>query len=136
MIARTEKTICDFLFGQVPDLLAIYLFGSFNTPSFRLKSDIDIAILTTFNQSLSSKELFRVGSSLAAELDRDIDLVDLRKVKLDFKYIILSTGRRLFCLDKHIVDSFELTTYSMYQRFEIERKPIVEAVKKRGFING
>ena len=73
--------------------------------------------------------------NLSADLGRilgaaDVDLVDLQAAKTDFRFVIISTAKRIFCSDLYFCQFFEMTTYYMYQRLEEERKHIVEDVKK------
>lgn len=69
-------------------------------------------------------------------LSADVDLVNLQQANIDFRFIIVSTAKRIFCADRTFCDNFEMITYSMYQYFEEERKPIIEDIKKRGRIYG
>jgi len=126
----------DYLSEHLQGLLAIYLFGSRNSRNFNGSSDIDLAILTEHSLTPDGKVLLEHQMELSLLLNNDVDLVDLRTVPLDFKYIILSGGNRIYCRDESKCDTFEMTTYSMYQRFELERRDIVDAVKERGFIHG
>ena len=53
-----------------------------------------------------------------------------------FRFVIVSSGQRIYCNDRAYSDTFDMIAYSMYQRLELERREIVEAVKKRGSIYG
>ncbi len=72
-----------------------------------------------------------MASDLANIVKKDIDLVDLRKITLDVQFVIIGQGQRIYCNDLFLCDSFEMTTFSMYQRFEEEQKPIIDAIKER-----
>ena len=65
-----------------------------------------------------------------------VDLVGLQEASTDFRFVIVSTGQRIYCSDRTYCDTFDMIAYSMYQRLELERREIVEAVKKRGRIYG
>ena len=125
-----------YLAENISGLLGIYLFGSRNTSNFNASSDLDLAVLSHFSHVPANRKLSEHQLELSLLLDLPVDLVDLREVPLDFKYIILHGGRRIYCTDEVECDWFEMTTYSMYQRFEIERREIVQEVKNRGFIHG
>ncbi len=131
-----QTTIPTFLTTKISSLRAIYLFGSRSTGAHRHDSDVDLAILTDYADRADSKTLFDLAIDLSLLLRKEVDLVDIRNVTLDFKYIILSTSKRIYCQEKVFCDSFEMTTYSMYQRFELERRDIIEAIKQRGYIHG
>ncbi len=131
-----ESEVISLLDKRIPGLLAIYLFGSRNRNDYVDTSDLDLAILTAFEHRIDPVKLLEIQLVLADHLDLDVDLIDLREVKLDFKYIILSTSKRIYCCDEEACDFYEMTIYSMYQRFEIERQEIINDIRERGFIYG
>ena len=131
-----EKHITNFLSTKLPNLKGIYLFGSYADGTANTDSDIDIAFLLERPQKQDSYELFSFANELASLLSADVDLVDLQQASIDFRFVIVSTGKRIFCNDQTFCDTFEMTTYSMYKYFEEERKPIIEDIKKRGKIYG
>ena len=109
----------------LPNLQALYLFGSFNDGSAHAKSDVDIAFLSP--DIFDKKALWDIQNHLASLLNRDIDLIDLKETNTIFRYQILSTASRLFG-EGYQVESFETLAYSFYLRFQEERKPIVDAL--------
>lgn len=135
-VTKPEKDIIRFLSSNLPKLRGIYLFGSHADGTARKESDFDIGFLLEYPGKLNASELFSLSNELARQLSADVDLVDLRQTNIDFRFVIVSTGKRIFCNDETLCDTFEMITYSMYQRFEEERKPIIQAIKKRGRIYG
>ena len=131
-----EKIIVAFLTERVPNLKGIYLFGSRADGTARADSDFDIAVLTDRMTLLTAMQLFELAVELSALLGADVDLIDFKNVKIDFQFVIISTAKRLFCSDKTACETFEMLTYSMSQRFEEERKFIIQDIKKRGRIYG
>jgi predicted nucleotidyltransferase len=132
-----QDTAIKFLVSRLPALLGIYLFGSQADGSARPDSDWDIAfLLSAPADSPEPYTLFLMAVELGEHLGQTVDLVDLHQTKTDFRFQIISTAQRIYCADRTACDSFEMVTYSMYQRFEEERKDIVEAVKNRGSVYG
>jgi predicted nucleotidyltransferase len=132
-----NESIMRFLTEQLPSVLGIYLFGSQADGSARPDSDWDIAfLLSAPADSPEPYTLFLMAVELGEHLGQTVDLVDLHQTKTDFRFQIISTAQRIYCADRTACDSFEMVTYSMYQRFEEERKDIVEAVKNRGSVYG
>ncbi|HGZ70593.1 MAG TPA: nucleotidyltransferase domain-containing protein [Nitratifractor sp.] len=127
------KTIIDTLKSKIPNILAIYIFGSFADCSATDESDIDIAYLSEC--SLSNVERWEVSADLAAILKRDVDLVDLKSSNTIFRYQILSTGNRVYG-SGYEVESFETLAYSFYLRFKQERKPIEDAIRENKTVLG
>ena len=132
-----QDTAIKFLVSRLPTLHGIYLFGSQADGSARPDSDYDIAfLLPAPADSPEPYTLFLMAVELGEHLGQTVDLIDLHQTKTDFRFQIISTAKRIYCADRTACDTFEVVTYSMYQRFEEERKDIVEAVKNRGSVYG
>jgi predicted nucleotidyltransferase len=122
---REKQLIVNTLKQNIPELQALYLFGSQNDGTASSKSDVDIAYLSTV--SLSSLERWEIAEKLASLLSLDVDLVTLSQTNTIFRYQILSTAERIYG-EGYEVESFETLAYSFYLRFQEERKPIVDAI--------
>ena len=122
---REKQLIVDTLKQEIPELQALYLFGSQNDGTASSKSDVDIAYLSTV--SLSSLERWEIAEKLASLLSLDVDLITLSQTNTIFRYQILSTAERIYG-EGYEVESFETLAYSFYLRFQEERKPIVDAI--------
>ena len=122
---RERQLIVDTLKREIPELQALYLFGSQNDGTASSKSDVDIAYLSTV--SLSSLERWEIAEKLASLLSLDVDLITLSQTNTIFRYQILSTAERIYG-EGYEVESFETLAYSFYLRFQEERKPIVDAI--------
>ncbi len=124
-------TINKLLLKEIPDIVGIYLFGSQADGSVHDGSDYDIAFLTKVPDKFGAVFLFDLGNKLASALSVEVDLVDIYAVSLDLRFEIVTKGKRIYCGDKTACDTFDMISISMYQRFEEERRPVVEAYKKR-----
>ena len=122
---REKQLIVNTLKQNIPELQALYLFGSQNDGTASSKSDVDIAYLSTV--SLSSLERWEIAEKLASLLSLDVDLITLSQTNTIFRYQILSTAERIYG-EGYEVESFETLAYSFYLRFQEERKPIVDAI--------
>lgn len=120
---------------EIPGLSAVYLFGSRSEGQARPDSDTDIAYLSA-GPEMTSVDRFFLAQQLADILNTDVDLVDLRTASTILRFEIVGKGKRIFCLDETICDLFEITVFSMYQRFQEERKEIVEEILQKGTIYG
>jgi predicted nucleotidyltransferase len=123
-----NKTIIETLSSEIPKLQAIYLFGSQNNATATNQSDIDIAYLS--EKDMSDLDRWRISQLLANKLSKDVDLIDIKKSDTIFRYQIISSATRIYG-DGYEVESFETLAYSFYLRFQEERKPIIDAIKKR-----
>ena len=135
MRMENQVFVNQFLAEQLPKLQGVYLFGSRADGTARAGSDYDIAFLVEWGHSPSRRELWEWSLSLAKQLRVDhVDLIDLQKANTVFRFEIVSTGERIFTKDEDYCATFEMTVYSMYQRLNFERREILEAIKKRGYI--
>jgi len=128
-----KQLIVKTLKQEIPELQALYLFGSYSNGTATKNSDVDIAYLTS--HSLSSVDRWNISQKLASLLSKDVDLVELSKTNTVFRYQILSTGTRIYG-EGYEVDSFETLAYSFYLRFREERQPIVDEIMKNKSVYG
>jgi predicted nucleotidyltransferase len=125
-----ENVIRKQLLESIPGLNAVYLFGSFASGDENKDSDIDIGILAAAD--LDRLTLFETAQQLSAKLNRDVDLLDIKKVSLVMQFQIISKGKIIYA--KHPVEllDYETLITSMYQRFNEERKFIINEVINSG----
>lgn len=73
-----KVSITQFLTEHIPDLIAIYQFGSQVHGTARPDSDIDLAVLALTRTP--AERLFHLAQELAIQLGRNVDLLDLRSM--------------------------------------------------------
>ncbi|MGQ0432102.1 MAG: nucleotidyltransferase domain-containing protein, partial [Microthrixaceae bacterium] len=73
-----EHLCCAF-----PDLLALYLYGSFAGDEPWPSSDVDLGVLLAGGRSADPERLLEAAADLGARFNRDVDLVDLRAAGTD-----------------------------------------------------
>ncbi len=125
LTSQMQETIITELHKAVPNLKALYIFGSFADDTANRESDIDIAYLA--EDTLDNIERWEIAQALAHRLNIDIDLIDLKTTNTVFRFQIVSTGERIFG-GGYEVEKFEMLAYSFYLRFQEERQPIIDAV--------
>lgn len=130
-IEDAEKLITDFLVDRITPSV-IYLFGSRAADRARSNSDYDIAYLS--DKHLSNYERFMLAQELAAILNRDVDLVDLKQASTVFQTEIIETGKVLY--GDHSTDKalFEMRALKDYAILNEERRVILENISERGQI--
>lgn len=116
----------------VPNIWEIYLFGSFAHNLQRSDSDVDLAILA--KQPIERLQLWGLAQDVARELNRDVDLVDLRQVSPIFGYEIINSAKRLIDEPNIQVDKFELQICSMYLDFNKVRRELLSDIQQTGRI--
>lgn len=128
------ESITKFLTQHIADLQAIYQFGSHVRGNARPGSDIDLAVLA--RDPISAERLFQITQDLAIQLNRDVDLLDLRATSTVMRAQVISTGQCLESKDEPARAEFEMYAYSDYARLNEERRDILKDIKERGLIYG
>lgn len=128
---KMQSEIKIFLKKKVSPML-VYIFGSTIRGTANKESDIDIAYLS--DQVLDDYQIFMLAQELAGIIDRDVDLIDLKKASTVFQAQIVSTGKVIYCLDEKIRMNFEMKMLKMYSKLNEERQLIIDNVHKRGSI--
>ncbi|NJL18316.1 MAG: nucleotidyltransferase domain-containing protein [Nitrospira sp.] len=129
-----DSSLIAYLQKAVPNLIAIYRFGSAEQGAVRPDSDIDLALFS--REALPELCRFELAQDLAIQLHRDVDLVDLRSASTVMRMQIISTGTCLTSVDEQARREFEMYTYSDYARLNEERGAIVKGITKRGLVYG
>ena len=97
------------------EINTLYLFGSYVDGSYHEDSDIDLAFLSTGYEN--KFDYGRLYFDLQEEVNREIDLIDLRKAPLTFAYSIIKDGRVIYDLYEDIRTDFEDDTIRKYLDF-------------------
>lgn len=118
----------------LPEIQAVYVFGSTAQKQTTPDSDIDIAILCP--ERLEPIYRWNLAQRLARELHRDVDLVDLQQASTVMRFQVVSTGERIYAQDENKIAWWELQVYQLYFTLNDDRRPILEEIKKTGTIYG
>ena len=128
-----ERAISEIV-GHYPDIQGVYLFGSYGTEYERPDSDVDLALLLPPMQAIIEEDM-QIGqcrASLVKLLNRDVDLVNVRRVSTVFQKVIIIDGRLIHCADRYAVENFEMLVLSLYQTLNEERRGILDAFAADG----
>ncbi|MBN4080865.1 nucleotidyltransferase domain-containing protein [Caldithrix abyssi] len=122
-----EKKIRNY-FQNKPNVIAVYIFGSFVMGNERYDSDIDIALLLDKGQ-LHFSEKSKMTLDLMQITDREIDLVSMNDVSSILQMQIFKKGKRLFCSDTNKLNQFQVQAVKTYLDLKRIRKPIEDQLK-------
>jgi predicted nucleotidyltransferase len=130
----SPEPLIELLRAEIPDLVAVYHFGSTGPRGGggTSESDIDLAVLAS--RPLGSERLIEVRALLCGASERAVDLVDLRAADLVITSQVLETGVIAYASDLTAVATFETTAMSRYCELNEERKGILEDIQRRGSI--
>ena len=125
--------ICRALKTRIPNLMAIYVFGSRVQDSARPESDLDLAVLVAgYADPLL---LFELAGELADIAGCEIDLLDLRAASTIMQYQILVKGERLWAQDVQAA-LFEAAVLSEKTALDTARAGVLADIQIRGTVYG
>ncbi len=118
----------------LPEVAAVYLFGSRVRGQEGSGSDVDLAVLVP--RRMDPPARWSLQEDLAALLHADVDLVDLRSSSAVMRAQVIGTGELL--LDRNPAERalFEMYALSDYARLNEERRAIMREVRERGTVYG
>ncbi len=126
------KKIIETILKYYPETQAVYLFGTYGTVAERPESDVDLALLLPCGSTAGNVQLAESDcrSELEKLLEKEVDLLSVRKLSTVFQKEIVMNGRLIFCGNRYAVDEFEMLTISYYQKLNEERVEILEEIQK------
>ncbi|WP_443192507.1 type VII toxin-antitoxin system MntA family adenylyltransferase antitoxin [Pseudomonas indica] len=125
--------LLEYLRKRLPDLLAVYLFGSHATGTAAAGSDVDLAVLVP--GQVEPLRLFEIAGELADLVGAPVDLLDLRAASTVMQFQIITTGRRLWAVDFR-AGVFESFILSEKTALDSARSGLLEDIRKEGRIYG
>lgn len=120
MVLRRAR---DTLAAALPEAWEIYAYGSFARADEWPDSDIDLAVLLPAGRKIRSR--FELISRVAAEVGRDVDIVDLREVGLDLVMEVLRDGRALLTRLEAETIAWESEQITAYADFKPRREALL-----------
>ena len=129
-----DPLIIKTIIAELPDVLAIYRYGSAGSKYERPDSDIDIAILA--NHIVPFQKMTELAATLMDVTERDIDISDLQKLPVTLRVQIVMQGERIFCKDQVAAETYDTHTLSDYVRLNEERRYILKDIQQRERIYG
>jgi uncharacterized protein len=115
---------------SLPDVVAIYVFGSAATGQAGPTSDLDLAVLT--RRPIEPRLLYDVARSLEVALGTDVDLVDLLRASTVLKKEVIADGHLIHEADRSQVLGFESRCLSEYGRYRESVDPVRAAIRESG----
>lgn len=117
----------------LPNLLALYAFGSRIQGNAGADSDLDLAVLVTgYADPLL---LFDLAGELADVTDCSVDLLDLRAASTVMQYQIITTGVRWWQKDSQAA-LFEAAILSDKTALDEARNALIEDIQHSGSVYG
>ncbi|MDB5843707.1 MAG: polymerase, beta domain protein region [Polaromonas sp.] len=119
--------------GRVPDLLAVYAFGSRMQCMAGPQSDLDLAVLVAgYADPLA---LWELSGDLADAAGCAVDLLDLRAASTVMQHQIITTGQRWWAGDSQAA-LYEAAILSEKTALDTARAGLLDDIEKRGTVYG
>lgn len=121
------------LLAALPDLMAVYVFGSQATGEAHVDSDLDLAVLTA--GSVDPLLLWQISGEIADLVAMPVDLLDLRAASTVMQYQVITTGCQLWKKDSQ-VGIFESYILSEKTALDAARAGLLADIQKEGKVHG
>src|SRR5690606_1962741 len=125
--------ILQLLQQRLPNLMAVYAFGSQIAGTADKNSDLDLAVLVAGYADVI--ELWDISSDIAELANCEVDLLDFRAASTVMQYQILTTGERLSATDYN-VDIYEAAVLSEMTRLNEGRTGLLGDIREQGTVYG
>lgn len=125
--------ILQLLQQRLPNLMAVYAFGSQVSGNANKNSDLDLAVLVAGYADVI--ELWDISSDIAELVNCEVDLLDFRAASTVMQYQILMTGQRLFAIDSS-VGVYEAMVLSQMTALNEARAGVIQDIREEGAVYG
>lgn len=125
--------IVQLLQNRLPNLMAVYAFGSQVEGTADKNSDLDLAVLVA--GYADPIDLWDISSDLAELVNCEVDLLDFRAASTVMQHQILTKGERLFAVDNSI-GSYESSLLSEMTALNEARAGVLADIQKDGSVYG
>jgi uncharacterized protein len=120
----------DAVLRLLPNIEAMYVFGSFARGNVVADSDLDLAVLATV--PLEPLRRLEAQRELSVILNRDVDLVDLRVAESVLQSEVINDGVVLFQSDPMRTLDFEAGVLGDYAELLDATRALREDIRGRG----
>lgn len=119
--------------GSIPELMAIYAFGSRIEGQAGPDSDLDLAVLVA--GYADPHQLWELAGELSDIVGCPVDLLDFRAASTVMQHRILSTGERWWAVDSH-VDAYEAGILNEKLELDSARAGLLNDIRREGRVYG
>jgi predicted nucleotidyltransferase len=132
--SKSVSVLIKLIQFTIPNLLAIYAFGSRVQGMANAQSDLDLAVLV--EGYADPVILWELSAKLAEIAGSEVDLLDMRAASTVMQYQIMTTGERWWVKDELPVGLFESMVLSEKTNLDEARAPLLADIQSRGNVYG
>ncbi len=115
---------------QIPELQALYIFGSVADNSTHNESDVDIAFLA--KAPFDNVARWSLAQDIAMDLKKDVDLIDLQNCSEVLRFMAISKGKLILNNDPKYLENFADNAYFLYMDLqELRSEQYLDIQKQR-----
>lgn len=114
----------DVLLAELPEVQAIYVYGSLVRGDERPGSDLDLAVLLPPGQRIADP--LDLMAKVSRRVRREVDLVSLREAGLDLVWELLREGRLLYSSEPERTLAWEAERMTDYADFQPRRAALLD----------
>ena len=117
--------------AKIPNLMALYVFGSRAQGTPRPDSDLDLAVIAP--GYVDPALLWSLSNEIANLVNGEVDLLDLRAASTVMQYQVISTGKTVWDigLQAHL---FEVFVLSEKLALDEAREPLLRTITREGHV--
>lgn len=117
--------------AKIPNLMALYVFGSQVRSTSRPDSDLDLSVLAP--GYIDPTLLWSLSNEIASLVSGDVDLLDLRAASTVMQYQVLSTGQVVWDIGLQ-ARLFEVAVLSEKLALDEAREPLLRTISREGYV--
>ena len=133
ILMKNRSILTATIQAAIPNLLALYAFGSRIRGNAHLDSDLDLALLVA--GYADPVQLCNLSADLGAIAGCEVDLLDFRAASTVMQHQIITTGERWWARDIQ-ADLYELMVLSEKMDLDITRAEQLADIRRRGRVYG
>lgn len=126
-----DGAILASVLAKIPNLMALYVFGSRVLGTPRPECDLDLSVLAP--GFIDPNLLWSLSNDIASLVNGDVDLLDLRAASTVMQYQVLSTGKAVWDIGLK-ARLFEVAVLGEKLALDEARKPLLKNITREGHV--
>ena len=126
-----DGAVLALVLAKIPNLMAIYVFGSQAQGTPQSDSDLDLSVLAP--GLIDPNVLWTLSNDIASLVNGDVDLLDLRAASTVMQYQVISTGKAMWDIGLQ-ARLFEVSVFSEKLALDEAREPLLTTIAREGHV--